>query len=82
MNISSTEFQQNVGYFLGLAEKGKEINIKRSKPTEAYFILKQKKVHLVNDKPRDEFIKDLEKYSFRSGKKGPNGLNFQKSVRS
>lgn len=82
MTVSSTEFQQNVGYYLGLAEKGEEITISKSKPKKVTYTLTFKKTDVVQDKAREEYLSNLEKYKFKSGKKGSNGLNFQREVRS
>ena len=40
MTISSTKFQQNVGYFLKLAETGTPVTIVKSKPTRSRYQLK------------------------------------------
>ena len=42
MKISSTEFQQRVGYYLSLVEKGVEVIIERQKPGESLFVLSLK----------------------------------------
>ena len=39
MKISSTEFQQNVGHYLKLAQQGTEVIIERHKPTKYTFKL-------------------------------------------
>jgi hypothetical protein len=39
MTISSTQFQQNVGYYLKLAEAGTPITISKSKPTQSRYQL-------------------------------------------
>lgn len=40
MNVNSTKFQQNVGYYLKLAEAGTVVNIVRSKPKYCRYELK------------------------------------------
>jgi hypothetical protein len=40
MTISSTKFQQNVGYYLKIAESGTIVNIVKSKPTQSQYQLK------------------------------------------
>ena len=40
MTISSTQFQQNVGYYLKLAEAGTAVTIVKSKPTPSRYQLK------------------------------------------
>jgi len=89
MTITSTEFQQNVGHYLQLADKGEEINIEKKKPVKALYILKKKKATAVKDEnrttingiPKDEFLKELKKYMFK-GKSGETGLELQARVRS
>ena len=39
MTISSTEFQQNVGYYLKLAENNTVVTIQKSKPLKRKFTL-------------------------------------------
>lgn len=37
MKVSSTEFQQNVGYYIGLVEKGEEVIVERRRPKGFVF---------------------------------------------
>lgn len=37
MIISSTEFQQNVGYYINLIEKGEEVIVERRRPKGFVF---------------------------------------------
>lgn len=63
MKISSTEFQQNVGYYLGLAEKGEEIVIEKKRPAGIRYKIKAEKINSKqNDKVQDLADK-LEKFT-------------------
>ncbi len=84
MEITSTEFQQNVGYYLKEAQAGKELLISRSKPSKAVF-----KLVLLSEaksvKPKRKFTMQqinamLNKYGVSHGKE--SGLEFQRRVRS
>lgn len=81
MTVSSTEFQQNVGYYLALAEKGEEITISKSKPKKAVFTLKKRLEKKIDEKPKTmaDKLKELEKYMFESDE---SGLELQRRVRS
>jgi len=82
MNITSTEFQQNVGYYLKLAEAGNSIQITKSKPKHAIFRI----VSIGNKKTRKNktskqiAIDLMKKYAI--SRKGESGLEFQNRVRS
>ena len=39
MIVSSTEFQQRVGHYLALAQKGEEIIVEKRKPGLSYFVV-------------------------------------------
>ena len=52
MTITSTQFQQNVGHYLGLAEQGMEVTIIRKKPRKALFTLHIKKPAKANTSPQ------------------------------
>lgn len=81
MTITSTEFQQRVGYYLELAEKGEDVNVTRLKPTKATFkIIKQKEKpqQVLNEGER--ILKELKKFKFKST--GETGLELQRRVRS
>jgi uncharacterized protein YueI len=82
MIISSTEFQQNVGHYLKLAEAGSPIQITKSKPKHSVFNLVFQDNKKINKKKSSKqiAIELLEKYSF--SRKGESGLEFQKRVRS
>ncbi|MEI7579683.1 MAG: hypothetical protein WCJ58_06685 [bacterium] len=83
MTITSTEFQQNVGYYLKEAEKGKTIQINKQKPTKAIFDLKlaSKKDTAVTSPSRKELVLKLIKELNIKGRK-ESGLEFQHRVRS
>jgi hypothetical protein len=49
MIISSTEFQQRVGYYLSLVEKGIDLLVRRSKPGRRLFL-----VRLAPKSPQEE----------------------------
>jgi len=87
MKISSTEFQQRVGYYFSLVEKGVEVIIERRKPGEAMFVLslkipKESKVSadLAQRAKREEFLRELRsvRATFR---KGEDCVDFQRRVR-
>jgi len=81
MNITSTEFQQNVGYYLREAEKGKIVEIKKLKPTRALF-----KLSLIRSQPKEaqknsrkpKILDLIKKINIRDSE---SGLEFQKRVR-
>ncbi len=81
MTVTSTQFQQKVGYYLELAEKGEEIQIQKLKPTKHIF-----KLNIVKTKqPKEknigaEILKKLKKYKVDSF--GESGLELQRRVRS
>jgi hypothetical protein len=84
MTITSTEFQQNVGHYLALAEKGEEININKLKPHKSSFKLMKLKQ---KNKPKkklgriQQILEDAKKYQFH-GTTGETALQFQRRVRS
>ncbi len=81
MPITSTEFQQNVGYYLALAEKGEEIHINKLKPIKSTFILKKTKEKVKKIESNIErIIRESKKYQFHGGKE--TGLEIQRRVRS
>lgn len=63
MIISATEFQQNVGHYLKLAEAGTIINVQKSKPVKAMFqIVSIPNNEISKDQERiRQFIETLEK---------------------
>jgi hypothetical protein len=83
--ISSTEFQQNVGFYLKEAQKGKKIRISKSKPEKALFVLSLQKAPAgtpskqVNQRMAkiNSLIKEL-----KISNKTESGLDFQRRVRS
>ncbi len=83
MTISSTQFQQKVGYYLNLADKGETIVIEKLKPAGKTFVLKKGSTKK-QDSEKDR-IKDLMKFIKENTVKsstGESGLEFQRRVRS
>ena len=84
MIISSTEFQQNVGHYLKEAQKGKTIQISKSKPEKAMFTISYQKENSIdnsNKVSRNKKILDLiKKLDIHNSKE--SGLEFQRRVRS
>jgi antitoxin (DNA-binding transcriptional repressor) of toxin-antitoxin stability system len=82
MNISSTEFQQNVGYYLKMAEAGNTVLITKSKPGHSVFKLSiQENKKTSKEKTSKQIaIELMERYSI--SRKGESGLEFQNRVRS
>lgn len=78
--ITSTEFQQRVGYYFGLAEKGEVIEIKRQKPVQTFIIQIKKPTKVVTQSRFKAFMEDVEKNKFIS-KKYKSGLDLQNTVR-
>jgi len=83
MQTTSTEFQQNVGFYLREAEKGKIITIKKLKPVKSSFKLTLEKSEQDYDKKqsRNEKILNLIK-ELNIQNPAESGLDFQKRVRS
>lgn len=82
MIVSSTEFQQNVGYYLGLADKGEEIIIQKKKPKKVLYTLNKKdNQNIVNDNGGINYLQVIDRYSKKSGGRGEIGLKLQKRVR-
>jgi antitoxin (DNA-binding transcriptional repressor) of toxin-antitoxin stability system len=84
MTITSTEFQQNVGYYLKEAQAGKELLITRSKPSKAVFklVLQEKETEVKTKKKFSEveFYKLMAELGIRNHHE--SGLEFQRRVRS
>lgn len=78
MKITSTQFQQNVGKYLKLADEGEAIKIKKLKPVRNYIL----KIEVTNS--RAQKVKEL----IKKGKKTPypkgihNSLDYQNWLRS
>lgn len=80
MSITATKFQQRVGYYLGPAEKGEQINIQRLKPNKTTFKLyKTKNEDRKLENPAHVILKKLEKYMIDDGRE--SGLELQRRVR-
>lgn len=83
MNITSTEFQQNVGYYLKQAEKGKTITIKKLKPKKSTYILvveHGEKTTKAKPSRREEIMKLIDELDMKDTSE--SGLEFQRRVRS
>lgn len=83
MTITSTEFQQNVGYYLKQAEQGKTITIEKLKPKKSSYKLVVNKPGKKTQKKlsrREEVRRMIEEYNIRDASE--SGLEFQKRVRS
>jgi len=82
MKISSTEFQQRVGYYLSLVEKGVEVIIERQKPGESLFVLSLKipKESKKKTSKREQWLQKLWQIPFDSH--GEDCADFQRRVRS
>ena len=87
MKISSTEFQQHVGYYLSLVEKGVEVIIERKKPGESLFTLSitiphesKASAEKAERAKREEFLRELRsvRATFR---KGEDCVEFQRRIR-
>ena len=81
MKISSTEFQQRVGYYLSLVEKGMEVIIERGKPGKSLFMVSlrvpdSQKEDLAK---RKEFLKEFRSIPARFDAK--DCIDFQRRVR-
>jgi antitoxin (DNA-binding transcriptional repressor) of toxin-antitoxin stability system len=82
MIVSSTEFQQNVGHYLKLAEAGSPIQITKSKPKYSVFklVFQKNRKAKKNKTSKQIAIELMEKYAV--SRKGESGLEFQNRVRS
>lgn len=83
MTITSTEFQQNVGYYLKQAEQGKTITIERLKPKKSSYKLVANKPSAKTEKKlsrREEVRRMIEEFNIRNSEE--SGLEFQHRVRS
>lgn len=83
MYISSTEFQQNVGFYLREAEKGKTIKIRRLKPNNVEFslLVSKRNTGKNNQVERNKLIKDLIS-NLKIDDPNEQGLEFQNTVRT
>lgn len=83
MEISSTEFQQNVGFYLKMADTGKTVNIKRLKPFRADYKLELSKgvnAEITKNIRKNRITGLIKQLDIKA--KNESGLNFQKRVRS
>ena len=83
MIVSSTEFQQNVGFYLKEAQKGKSIQIRKTKPGEVFFNLSvlSKDTTAKRKITRNEMVTRLIK-EINLPKSKESALEFQNRVRS
>ena len=84
MVISSTEFQQNVGFYLKVAQNGKPIQIRKSKPQKALFTISYQKEKSNNVAKgllrKTKVLNMINELNIHDSKE--SGLEFQKRVRS
>ena len=81
MIVSSTDFQQRVGYYLSIAEQGSEIYVERKKPGHTLFVLKIEPSGKPKSK-RSKRLKALENARKLNMKfPGNDGVAFQRSIR-
>jgi len=83
MLATSTEFQQNVGFYLREAEKGKVIRIKKLKPVQSTFKLVLEKGYSPEDtrQTRNQKIQSLIK-KLNIQNTAESDLEFQNRVRN
>lgn len=81
MIVSSTEFQQNVGKYLKLADSGEQIEIIKKKPANvSYKLVRERQKPTRMNKSRMERLITLAKsYNIRTDE---DGLSLQRRVRS
>lgn len=86
MKVTSTEFQQKVGYYLGLVDEGETVEIEKQKPRKRLYEIKPKKVHIVNDKPRknkwEKILDEIDEMGGISADYGNDAVKFIRNVRS
>ena len=86
MQISSTQFQQKVGYYLDLADQGETIEIVKQKPLGKVYQIKVKKVAKAKKVSKwDKLRKEIKNYKYESiFPKGrfKDSVEYQRWVRS
>jgi N6-adenosine-specific RNA methylase IME4 len=83
MTVTSTKFQQNVGYYLKLAETGTIISILKSKPKKNLFqlvVVPNKENSKDKDRLR-KFFKKLEKENTKFDFYGNDSVKFVREIR-
>ena len=83
MLINSTEFQQNVGYYLNLAEKGAVVHITKSKPRKSEYQLKVVKA-TANDNNEAKLLKifkKIERLNNDFGFYGNDAVDYVRKIR-
>lgn len=83
MTISSTKFQQNVGYYLKLAESGIEVTIVKSKPSKSRYQLKVVSEIQTNPtrKKLEAFFKEVEANADKYDFYGRDSVKFVRNIR-
>lgn len=84
MTITSTQFQQNVGKYLAMAEKGIPVVVERLKPNKSRFRItyeqKPKKGNRQSEKEYREWLKELQKFKLSYPDK--DAVAYQRRMRS
>lgn len=80
MIIKATDFQQNVGYYLALAESGRTVTIERVKPVRSRFKLtKDTSFKVAPSSKTNAKLRELKKHIVKSLPE--SGLDLQARVR-
>jgi hypothetical protein len=83
MTVTSTEFQQNIGYYLKLAEKGTVVTIVKTRPRRSQYQLKV--VRPDNPAHRnsrlEKFLKKVEQQGSKFDYYGKDSVKFVRSIR-
>jgi len=83
MTINSTKFQQNVGYYLQLAEKGVTVNIYKRKPKPSQYKLQVvKSNHVEKTTKLEKFINKINKNASKYDFYGTDSVKFVRDIRS
>lgn len=80
MTITTSEFQQRVGYYLDLATKGEQVEIVKKKPKPAVYFKLSLQEEPARGNQLTSIMKDLEDHSIAKGE-FKSGLVLQKSIR-
>ena len=88
MQITSTEFQQKVGYYLDLADQGENIEIVKQKPLGKVYQIVPKKQKAATVKKLAEkkskwvkLVEKLETYNLKFDTGGLNSVQAQRKAR-
>jgi len=83
MKISSTEFQQNVGYYLSLAEKGEDIIVEKKRPRGVNYKITAEKVNSNEKKDKvQDLDSELSQYIGKIRVTENDSIKYQKKYRS